>query len=61
MADYDGFLVSAATANAKCSYCKKDLSKVASIRLVSDEEERYACMGCLIRIFDAVAGKKKKK
>ena len=61
MPDYDGFLVSAATANARCSYCKKDLFKSASIRLVSDEEERYACMGCLIRIFDAVAGKKKKK
>jgi len=59
--DYDGVLFSPATANSRCSYCGADLRERYSMRIESEEDLRFVCTRCLIGIFDAVAGIKKKK
>jgi len=59
MPDYNGYLFSPATANAKCSYCGADLKKLHSMRLESKEDVRYICPQCLINILDAVSGMSK--
>ena len=59
--NYNGFLFSPVTANEECSYCGVSLMDVPSLKIESDEYERYICPNCMIQIFDAVAQPEKEE
>ncbi len=58
MPEYNAFIINAATANQKCSYCRKDLVKAASLYVCGSKKERYICPDCFIDRFDAITKKK---
>jgi len=58
MPEYNAFIINAATAHQKCSYCRKDLTQKASLYVCGSEKERYICPDCFIKTFDGFADKK---
>ena len=55
MPNYSGFLFSPTTAKEECSYCGNDLLDVPSLKLEGEDQIRFICVDCFIRVLDAIA------